>query len=589
MLTKAIRNLNPFQADLLKDLWNEPGAWMPPGMMRIGWEKNPITGKQLTEEEVYYCSIAWRCMILIGGTVSSLPRFLYRLNPDGGSEKAVTHPNYYVISVAPNDEQTWAQYDYMRVLRFFMYGNSYDQKLVNRRGDVVALNPLHPSRMEVTRHKADDRLIYKYTDRKGDEHELEKWEVHHIAAPSTEGIMGIATCAVAQRAIQLCRDFDEFTERYLHNDATPPYYFVTDKTVDIKKKDEIYDDIVKKNGGLKNKHRAGGILDMGLKPFLMNLMTNKDAEMDAQRRRNESSICRFFGVQEHKVGLLDRSTNNNIETQSDEYRVDTASPILTLFQQAKERDFLKRAERKYYAVEYDVDQLEWANQAKKHESQRADVSAGILAPNEVRADRNMKAHPAPVGNALLIPTSHAPDGKVIAAPEPDADEKPKKEEKKKPVKEDDAAALADELYTAGSQEGHEQLKAMMLPIFEDAAARMAKREQEALETTAKRVAGGKPASEGVLYMKSFYQGHLEAIRNAFRTPVASCMKGLLSGPKVDQELFLIRMANRIVEASLDKLNDVAAGGFSDQLVSMRYTESAAVELNELLKLAGVKS
>lgn len=588
MLTRAINNLNPFTADALKDLWNEPGAWMPPGMMRIGWEKNPITGKQLTEEDVYYCSIAWRCMILVGGTVSSLPRFLYRSLPNGGYEKATSHPNYYVISVAPNDEQTWAQYDYMRVLRYFMYGNSYDQKLINRRGDVVALNPLHPSRMEVTRHPSDDRLIYKYTDRKGVEHELEKWEVHHIAAPSTEGIVGISTCAVAQRAIQLCRDFDEFTERYLHNDATPPYYFITDKTVDIKKKDEIYDDIVKKNGGLKNKHRAGGILDMGLKPFLMNLMTNKDAEMDAQRRRNESTICRYFGVQEHKVGLLDRSTNNNIETQGDEYREDTASPILTIFQQAKERDFLKRPERKYFIVEYDVDQLEWANQAKKHESQRADVTAGILAPNEARAERNLKPHEDEIGNALLIPTSHAPNGKIIAAPEPEAAEKPKKEEKK-PVDKKDAAAVADGIFAAASEESLIELKALMLPAFEDAASRCHSREIEAFESTMKRVHSGKPAAEGWTYMKTFYKGHLEAIRNAFRVPVSTCAKLMLAGPKIDQELFLIQLANRMVEKSLEDLHKIAANDFKETMLLKSSELVARTELDELFKLAGVVS
>ncbi|MTD32621.1 phage portal protein [Paludibacterium sp. dN 18-1] len=103
---------------------------------------------------------------------------------------------------------------------------------------------------------------------------------------------------------------------------------------------------------------AGGIavLQDGLK-FSPLAMTNSDAQLIEARKLSSLEITQIFKVPPHKVGLLDRATNNNIEQQAIEFVVYCLMPWIRRREQAMARDLLLPKDRRDYYIEYNVSGL----------------------------------------------------------------------------------------------------------------------------------------------------------------------------------------------------------------------------------------
>ena len=83
--------------------------------------------------------------------VASLPLQFYRYTDDGGKEKAVEHPLYFLLHDEPNPEMTSFIFRETLMTHLLLWGNAYSQIIRNGKGEVVALYPLMPDRMKVDR------------------------------------------------------------------------------------------------------------------------------------------------------------------------------------------------------------------------------------------------------------------------------------------------------------------------------------------------------------------------------------------------------------------------------------------------------
>lgn len=103
----------------------------------------------------------YSCVRILSEAVAGLPLHLYRYNKDGGKEKAIEHPLYFLLHDEPNPEMTSFVFRETLMTHLLLWGNGYAQIIRNGKGEVVALYPLMPDRMTVDR---DDkgRLYYEY-------------------------------------------------------------------------------------------------------------------------------------------------------------------------------------------------------------------------------------------------------------------------------------------------------------------------------------------------------------------------------------------------------------------------------------------
>ena len=154
------------------------------------------SGKTVTERSAMQMTAVYSCVRILSEAVASLPLHVYQYNENGGKEKAVNHPLYFLLHDEPNPEMTSFVFRETLMTHLLLWGNAYAQIIRNGRGEVIALHPLMPNRMTVDR---DDKgqLYYQYNTSKEDAPtmngsivNLKPSDVLHIPGLGFDGLVG---------------------------------------------------------------------------------------------------------------------------------------------------------------------------------------------------------------------------------------------------------------------------------------------------------------------------------------------------------------------------------------------------------------
>ena len=63
-------------------------------------------GKNVNERSAMQMTAVYACVRILSESIASLPVHLYKYNEEGGKEKALDHPLYYLLHDEPNPEMT---------------------------------------------------------------------------------------------------------------------------------------------------------------------------------------------------------------------------------------------------------------------------------------------------------------------------------------------------------------------------------------------------------------------------------------------------------------------------------------------------
>lgn len=64
------------------------------------------SGKYVTERSAMQMTAVYSCVRILSEAIAGLPLQFYRYTDDGGKEKAVDHPLYFLLHDEPNPEMT---------------------------------------------------------------------------------------------------------------------------------------------------------------------------------------------------------------------------------------------------------------------------------------------------------------------------------------------------------------------------------------------------------------------------------------------------------------------------------------------------
>ena len=64
------------------------------------------SGKTVNERTAMQTTAVYACVRILAEAIAGLPLHVYRYKEDGGKEKALTHPLYYLLHDEPNPEMT---------------------------------------------------------------------------------------------------------------------------------------------------------------------------------------------------------------------------------------------------------------------------------------------------------------------------------------------------------------------------------------------------------------------------------------------------------------------------------------------------
>ncbi|MGO9641503.1 MAG: phage portal protein [Candidatus Acidiferrales bacterium] len=295
------------------------------------WYSRPswgsAAGMAVTPETAMRLAAVFACVRVRSESLAICPLIVYKRLPDGGKVRAPEHPLYKVLHNSPNQWQTSLEFIEMMQAHLDLRGNAFARILPGPGGAIDQLIPLHPDLVQVYR-LPNGKLKYQVRSRFTAE---VKWymqeEIFHLRGLSADGLVGLSPIAVQRETVGTGLGMQDYAGRFFANDATArmwikhPGKFKTDAA-----RDEFRENWRKSQTG-ENRFKTP-VLEDGLELKELGI-SNKDSQFLEATQASAVEICGIFRVPPHKIGILTRATNNNIEHQGIEFVTDCMQGMAT--------------------------------------------------------------------------------------------------------------------------------------------------------------------------------------------------------------------------------------------------------------------
>ena len=337
----------------------------------------------------------YACVRILAETIASLPLHTYQHTKDG-KEKARDHPLYHLLSDAPNPEMTSFVFRETLMGHLLLWGNAYVQIIRDGRGEVVALYPIMPDKMQVNRSEKG-AIYYVYT-KENKEYILSTNEVLHIPGLGFDGLIGYSPIAMAKNSIGMALATEEYGAKFFSNGANPGG--VLEHPGIVKDPQRIRESWNAVYQGTSNAHRVA-VLEEGMKFQPIGIPPDQAQFLETRKYQTEE-ICRIFRVPPHLVASLDKATFSNIEHQSISFVVHTIRPWLVRIEQSINKALFTEAEKEKYFVSFIVEGLLRGDYSSRMQGYAIGIQNGFMSPNDVRALENMNPIPEEEGGNFYM-------------------------------------------------------------------------------------------------------------------------------------------------------------------------------------------
>ena len=362
------------------------------------------SGKFVTERSAMQMTAVYACVRILSEAIAGLPLHTYRYKDGGGKEKTVDHPLYQLLHDEPNPEMSSFVFRETLMTHLLLWGNAYAQIIRNGKGEIIALYPLMPNKMTVSR---DDKGQLYYTYQKSQE-ELPKdnrqtvvlapSDVLHIPGLGFDGLVGYSPIAMAKNAIGLAIATEEYGSKFFANGASPSG--VLEHPGTIKDPERLRESWQNTFGGSRNSNKIA-VLEEGLK-FTPIAISPNEAQFLETRKFQINEIARIFRVPPHMVGDLEKSSFSNIEQQSLEFVKYTLDPWVVRWEQSIHRSLLTEDEKKSYFVKFNVEGLLRGDYQSRMNGYATARQNGWMNANDIRELENLDLIPAEEGGDLYL-------------------------------------------------------------------------------------------------------------------------------------------------------------------------------------------
>jgi HK97 family phage portal protein len=344
------------------------------------------SGVSVTDEEAMKISTVWACTQIITDSVSGLPLKWYREKDGQRRDLEDFHPISKFWRNRPN--QFMKQRDFRRALTFqlALWNNAY-AKIDWRNddpstGEILAITPLHPSRIIV--HRSETGLMYRYHSDEGVFIFADK-NILHLKGMGTEGVVGLNRSDFARNAYGVAASADTYAAKQFANGGVPGGVLKLDKLLTADQRTEvakIYEGIsATANGAGKLWVLEGG---MGYET----IASDPNAmQMIESRMHQVGDIARFFGV---PGVLLGAGMNNSsawpasFEQQQLAFLTYTLTSYLDEWEQALMDALVPVGQKGKVIVDHDEDDFIKMDSKAKTEMLSTLGNTGYISRNEGR-------------------------------------------------------------------------------------------------------------------------------------------------------------------------------------------------------------
>ena len=392
------RFLNPFRSR------DKPKNRLPGGNWSIHMGLS-TSGSVVTERSAMQMTAVYACVRILAEAVAGLPLHLYRYTENGGKEKDYNNRLYHLLHDEPNPEMSSFTFRETMMTHLLLWGNAYAQKIVNGKGELIALYPLMSSRMTVDRDETG-RIVYKY-DRYGDEHDkenrtvvLDSSEIFHVPGLGFDGLVGYSPVAMAKNAIGMAIACEEYGASLYKNGARPSGVLTSPNRISDVGRENLKQSWAENYSGSRNAGRVP-ILEEGLRyePISIN---PQEAQFLETRKFQMNEIARIYRVPPHMVGDLEKASYSSIEQQSMEFVRYTLDPWLCRWEQAMQRSLFTDEEKKNHFFRFNVGGLLRGDYQSRMQGYAIARQNGWMNADEIRELEDMDKLPDGLGGNLYL-------------------------------------------------------------------------------------------------------------------------------------------------------------------------------------------
>ena len=403
----------PIISDWLKRYRTSPGT---PLSKPESWFLNFLgldetkAGANVNEWTALQCSAVFSCIRIIAETVATVPLHYYR-RLDRGKERAYDQPLYDILHNQANPEISAYIFREMLQGHLASWGNAYAEIQRNKHGEVIALWPLRPDKTRPKRNK-NGKIFYEI-EIKGKGYILPKNRVLHIPAFGFDGLVGYNPIYLARESIGMALATEEYGGRLFKNDARPGGYLKHPAKLSPQAQKNLINSWEERHKGLENKHRVA-VLEEGME-FQTVGIPPQESQFLQTRKFQIIEIARWYRMQLHKLGELDRATWNNMEQQAIEFVTDTMFPWFTRWESAIKTQLLNPEQRREYYAEFLIEGLLRGDTKARFDAYSIARQWGWMSANDIREKENQNPLPDKQGDIYLVPMNMIPADRVLDA------------------------------------------------------------------------------------------------------------------------------------------------------------------------------
>lgn len=364
------------------------------------------TGATVSPATAMQSTAIWASIRIIAGSVAKLPLITYR-RTEQGRERAKDHYLHRLLQEQANPEMTAYRFRHLMQTWLLVHGNAFAAMEINGRGQVTALYPMKPSRVVMKMSKTGIR--YDYVNDHGEGISLPSGLVFHLRWMSDDGLMGRSPIEVHRQTIGLDLAQKEVAARFFGSGMKISGVLSAPAKLGDKAIDNLRKQFEYAHGGLSNAWKMM-ILEEGM-TYEPTQSTMKDAEYVAQANFGISDIARVYGVPEHMLSKLDRSTNNNIEHQGLEFTTLSLDDHLSNWEAEIPFAMLSERERQSIFVEHLLDKILRGDTLSRYQAYSLAIQNGFMLVNEARAKENsnpVEGGDVPRTQMQMVPLGYEP-------------------------------------------------------------------------------------------------------------------------------------------------------------------------------------
>ncbi len=368
------------------------------------------SGVSVNSESILTHVAFYACAKVLGESLASLPLGKFRRDKGGNVEEMTSDPVHRLVNSEPSELYTSFTFRSTAMLHLCIDGNFYAEIIRNGIG--------RPSELRICE---DPAMCTPYLDKNGalwyklchKEQLVRAADVFHVKGLSSNGLKGKSPLQLFRENVGMGLATTYAQSALWKNGTLSTGYLKHPSKLTPEQVNNMRDMWGEKYAGTENAGKPM-VLENGLEYIPLTLKP-ADALFIETAKLSKEDMASIHRVPQHKIGLLERSTNNNIEHQGLEFRTDTMLPIALNFEQEYNRKLLFDSEKGTTFFRHNMDGLLIADSKSRADFLTKMFNIGAYNSDEIRATNSMNPIPGGHGKTYFRPLNMVD----ISAPAPE--------------------------------------------------------------------------------------------------------------------------------------------------------------------------